>query len=113
MLFLFVFGIITGVFILKQLFASGSVIIGELSLRRIIVKYRRLLHVIVFTRSITWQFFGTFSDVRPPIEKVDLKVFLKKVNRICLMFFLCQFLSTDCGKQRLKFYSMTRIKLDQ
>ena len=29
MLFLFVFGIITCVFILKQLFASGSVIIGE------------------------------------------------------------------------------------
>ena len=29
MLFLFVFGIITCVFILKQLFAEGSVIIGE------------------------------------------------------------------------------------
>ena len=34
MLFLFVFGIITGVFVLKQLFASGSVIIGEYSPRR-------------------------------------------------------------------------------
>ena len=33
MLFLFVFGIITCVFILKQLFASGSVIIGEHSPR--------------------------------------------------------------------------------
>ena len=31
MLFLFVFGIITCVFILKQLLASGSVIIGEYS----------------------------------------------------------------------------------
>ena len=31
MLFLFVFGIITCVFILKQLFASGSVITGEYS----------------------------------------------------------------------------------
>ena len=57
MLFVFVFGIITCVIILKQLFASGSVIIGEYSPRRIIVKYLTIRQEIRLSQNLAKLFF--------------------------------------------------------